>query len=129
MHHWKHGRKGSGIFWLQQARDEHCLKVISQQLFDSVGKSLSDESLKVYIFSTPYSKHISLFICPVLNSITLTCSNGKAWSNCWVPTRRSLVVLIFCTSNNHLSSAFLAHGFGSVIICPNSEITCHIFKV
>ncbi|KAL0726440.1 hypothetical protein Bca4012_022533 [Brassica carinata] len=46
VHHWKHGRKGSGIFWLQQARDEHCLKVISQQLFDSVGKSLSDESLK-----------------------------------------------------------------------------------
>ncbi|KAJ0251916.1 Nuclear pore complex protein NUP85 [Hirschfeldia incana] len=46
VHHWKHGRKGSGIFWLQQARDEHSLKVISQQLFDSVGKSLSDESLK-----------------------------------------------------------------------------------
>lgn len=49
VHHWKHGRKGSGIFWLQQARDEHCLSVIAQQLFDSVGKSLTDESLKVYI--------------------------------------------------------------------------------
>ncbi|CAB80008.1 putative protein [Arabidopsis thaliana] len=46
VHHWKHGRKGSGIFWLQQARDENCLSVIAQQLFDSVGKSLSDESLK-----------------------------------------------------------------------------------
>lgn len=66
MHHWKHGRKGSGIFWLQQARDEHCLKVISQQLFDSVGKSLSDESLKVNIFSKPYSKHTSLCICPFM---------------------------------------------------------------
>ncbi|KAF2543684.1 hypothetical protein F2Q70_00034056 [Brassica cretica] len=31
---------------MKQARDEHCLKVISQQLFDSVRKSLSDESLK-----------------------------------------------------------------------------------
>ena len=119
MHHWKHGRKGSGIFWLQQARDEHSLKVISQQLFDSVGKSLSDESLKVYVFSKPYSKHYSFCICPsYFYFILLTCSNGKAWSNCWVPTRRSLVVLIFFTSNNHLSSAFFANGFGSVIIYP-----------
>ncbi|XP_010526106.1 PREDICTED: nuclear pore complex protein NUP85 isoform X2 [Tarenaya hassleriana] len=46
VHHWKHGKKGSGIFWLQQAGDEHRLNRISQQLFDSVGKSLSDESLE-----------------------------------------------------------------------------------
>lgn len=46
MHHWKHGRKGSGIYWLQQARDEALLNRISQQLFDFVGKSISDESFK-----------------------------------------------------------------------------------
>ncbi|WCJ29519.1 Nuclear pore complex protein NUP85 [Euphorbia peplus] len=46
VHHWKHGRKGSAVFWLQQARDEACLNRIAQQLFDSVGKSLSDESFK-----------------------------------------------------------------------------------
>ncbi|XAR49495.1 hypothetical protein NMG60_11032721 [Bertholletia excelsa] len=46
MHLWKHGRKGSGIFWLQQARDEARLNRIAQQLFDFVGKSISDESLK-----------------------------------------------------------------------------------
>ncbi|KAH7524172.1 hypothetical protein FEM48_Zijuj06G0091000 [Ziziphus jujuba var. spinosa] len=46
MHHWKHGRKGSGVFWLQQARDEFRLNKIAQHLFDSVGKSISDESFK-----------------------------------------------------------------------------------
>lgn len=49
MHHWKHGRKGSGVFWLQQARDEFRLNKIAQHLFDSVGKSISDESFKVII--------------------------------------------------------------------------------
>ncbi|KAE8658093.1 Nuclear pore complex protein NUP85 [Hibiscus syriacus] len=46
VHHWKHGRKGCGVFWLQQARDEYRLNRIAQQLFDSVGKSISDESFK-----------------------------------------------------------------------------------
>ncbi|OAY26794.1 nuclear pore complex protein NUP85 isoform X2 [Manihot esculenta] len=46
IYHWKHGRKGSGVFWLQQARDEVCLNRIAQQLFDTVGKSISDESFK-----------------------------------------------------------------------------------
>ena len=47
MHQWKHGKKGSGVFWLQQARDEVRLNRIAQQLFDFVGKSISDESFKV----------------------------------------------------------------------------------
>lgn len=47
VHHWKHGKKGSGVFWLQQARDEVRLNRIAQQLFDFVGKSVSDESFKV----------------------------------------------------------------------------------
>ncbi|KAF2285354.1 hypothetical protein GH714_000693 [Hevea brasiliensis] len=46
VYHWKHGRKGYGVFWLQQARDEVCLNRIAQQLFNSVGKSISDESFK-----------------------------------------------------------------------------------
>ncbi|XP_010275714.1 PREDICTED: nuclear pore complex protein NUP85 isoform X2 [Nelumbo nucifera] len=46
IHHWKHGKKGSGIFWLQQAQDEVRLNRIAQQLFDFVGKSISDESFK-----------------------------------------------------------------------------------
>lgn len=49
VYHWKHGRKGSGVFWLQQARDEFRLNRIAQQLFDFVGRSISDESFKVII--------------------------------------------------------------------------------
>ncbi|KAI3822450.1 hypothetical protein L1987_10040 [Smallanthus sonchifolius] len=46
VHHWKHGRKGAGVFWLQQARDEIRLNRIAQKLFDFVGKSISDESFE-----------------------------------------------------------------------------------
>lgn len=46
VHHWKHGRKGSGIFWLQQAQDEIRLNKIAQKLFDFVGKSISEETFK-----------------------------------------------------------------------------------
>ncbi|KAK7384976.1 hypothetical protein VNO78_30680 [Psophocarpus tetragonolobus] len=46
VYHWKHGRKGAGVFWLQQAQDASCLDRIAQQLFDSVGKSISDENFK-----------------------------------------------------------------------------------
>ncbi|ERN15082.1 hypothetical protein AMTRI_Chr05g67170 [Amborella trichopoda] len=46
MHHWKHGRKGAGIYWLQRAGDEARLNEIAQQLFGLVGKSFSDESFR-----------------------------------------------------------------------------------
>lgn len=46
VHHWKHGRKGSGVFWLQQARDEFRLNRIAKKLFDFVGKSVSDDGFK-----------------------------------------------------------------------------------
>ncbi|CAI9093545.1 OLC1v1029059C1 [Oldenlandia corymbosa var. corymbosa] len=46
VHDWKHGKKGSGVFWLQQVRDEVRLSRIAKQLFDFVGKSVSDESFK-----------------------------------------------------------------------------------
>ncbi|CAM8967515.1 unnamed protein product [Rhodiola kirilowii] len=46
VYHWKQGRKGLGVYWLQQARDEVCLNRIGQTLFDFVGKSISDENFK-----------------------------------------------------------------------------------
>ncbi|KAK9099110.1 hypothetical protein Syun_026155 [Stephania yunnanensis] len=46
MRQWKHGRKGSGVFWLQKAQDEVRLNRISQQLFDYVGRSISDNGFK-----------------------------------------------------------------------------------
>ncbi|KAH9608263.1 hypothetical protein KSS87_021652 [Heliosperma pusillum] len=46
VHLWKHGNKGSGIFWLQQAQDEIRLRKIAQQLFDYVGRSITEESFK-----------------------------------------------------------------------------------
>ncbi|PHT33515.1 hypothetical protein CQW23_25315 [Capsicum baccatum] len=46
VHHWKHGRKGSGVFWLQQARDEFRLNGIAKHLFDFIVKSASNEGIK-----------------------------------------------------------------------------------
>ncbi|KMZ71921.1 Nuclear pore complex protein Nup85 [Zostera marina] len=46
MHHWKHGRKGFGIYWLQQAHDEVRLNRIANELFDCIGKSVSDDVFK-----------------------------------------------------------------------------------
>ncbi|KAH9761237.1 nuclear pore complex protein NUP85 [Citrus sinensis] len=46
MYNWKHGKKGSGVYWLQQARDEARLNRIAQQMFDSVGRSISDENFR-----------------------------------------------------------------------------------
>lgn len=46
VHYWKHGKKGSAIFWLQQARDEVRLNRIAKLLFHFVGKSVSDEGFK-----------------------------------------------------------------------------------
>ncbi|KAL6536256.1 Nucleoporin nup85 [Orobanche gracilis] len=48
VHYWKHGKKGSAVFWLQQARDEVRLNRIAKQLYDFVGKSVSDESFKLW---------------------------------------------------------------------------------
>ncbi|KAL7150779.1 hypothetical protein ABFS83_05G136200 [Erythranthe nasuta] len=46
VHYWKHGKKGSAVFWLQQAQDDVRLNRIAKHLFDFVGKSVSDESFK-----------------------------------------------------------------------------------
>ncbi|KAH9301604.1 hypothetical protein KI387_013187, partial [Taxus chinensis] len=46
MHHWKHGRKGAGIFWLQKARDENRLNAIAEHLLGFVGKSVLDDAFQ-----------------------------------------------------------------------------------
>lgn len=66
MHDWKHGKKGSGVFWLQQARDEVRLVKIAKQLFDFVGKSVSDESFKVNTNLTFSSLLFVFFMISVL---------------------------------------------------------------
>ncbi|PKA57242.1 Nuclear pore complex protein Nup85 [Apostasia shenzhenica] len=44
IYHWKHGRKGCGIYWFQQAHDEARLNHIAQKLFECVG--IADETSK-----------------------------------------------------------------------------------
>ncbi|ONM38039.1 Nuclear pore complex protein NUP85 [Zea mays] len=46
IYRWKHGRKGTGVYWFQQARDKVCLDRIAQQLFEHIGKSVTDDSFK-----------------------------------------------------------------------------------
>ncbi|ONK69756.1 uncharacterized protein A4U43_C05F26390 [Asparagus officinalis] len=46
MYNWKHGKKGFGVYWLQQAQDEVRLNKIAQRLFECIGKSVSDDSFK-----------------------------------------------------------------------------------
>jgi nuclear pore complex protein Nup85 len=46
MHHWKHGRKGAGILWLQRSHDENRLSSIAEQLSEIVGKSVSDDGFQ-----------------------------------------------------------------------------------
>ncbi|CAO2197649.1 unnamed protein product [Urochloa humidicola] len=46
IYHWKHGRKGAGVYWFQQAHDKVRLDRIAQQLFERIGKSVADDSFK-----------------------------------------------------------------------------------
>ncbi|KAL5220662.1 hypothetical protein ABZP36_025375 [Zizania latifolia] len=46
IYHWKHGRKGTGVYWFQQAHDKVRLDRIAQQLFENIGKSVTDDSFK-----------------------------------------------------------------------------------
>uniref|UniRef100_A0A0E0C7M4 Nuclear pore complex protein Nup85 n=1 Tax=Oryza meridionalis TaxID=40149 RepID=A0A0E0C7M4_9ORYZ len=46
IYHWKHGRKGTGVYWFQQANDKVRLDRIAQQLFEHIGKSVTDDSFK-----------------------------------------------------------------------------------
>ncbi|KAJ7568426.1 hypothetical protein O6H91_01G032400 [Diphasiastrum complanatum] len=43
IHNWKHGRRGTGIMWLQQARDDLRLAAIANQLADSVTTFRTDD--------------------------------------------------------------------------------------
>lgn len=51
MHHWKHGRKGTGISWLQRAHDDRRLSAVAKDLLNMVsqgscGDSSSPEELE-----------------------------------------------------------------------------------
>ncbi|KAM3351112.1 hypothetical protein ACQJBY_023240 [Aegilops geniculata] len=46
IYHWKHGRKGAGVYWFQQAHDKVRLDRIAQQLFERIGKSVADDNFK-----------------------------------------------------------------------------------
>jgi nuclear pore complex protein Nup85 len=46
IYHWKHGRKGAGVYWFQQAHDKVRLDRIAQQLFERIGESVTDDSFK-----------------------------------------------------------------------------------
>ncbi|EMS46015.1 hypothetical protein TRIUR3_08885 [Triticum urartu] len=46
IYHWKHGRKGTGVYWFQQAHDKVRLDRIAQQLFERIGKSVADDNFK-----------------------------------------------------------------------------------
>jgi hypothetical protein len=76
VYHWKHGRKGLGVFWLQQARDEFLLNKIAQRLFDSVGKSISGESFKVVVIAI-----IDLISQPMLNYLSYNNNNNNDLGN------------------------------------------------
>lgn len=41
MHHWKHGRKGAGIAWLQRAQDDRRLAAVADELLESVSLGMS----------------------------------------------------------------------------------------
>lgn len=41
VHHWKHGRKGAGIAWLQRAQDDRRLAAVADELLESVSLGMS----------------------------------------------------------------------------------------
>ncbi|CAM6043893.1 unnamed protein product [Sphagnum compactum] len=46
VHHWKHGHKGAGIAWLQQAHDDSRLSAIADELLASYSSKISGCSLQ-----------------------------------------------------------------------------------
>lgn len=73
MYYWKHGRRGSGIHWLQQAHDEVRLNRIAQQLFECIGKSISDDSFKVQYFIIQSIWH---FMINIINEQAMLKNSG-----------------------------------------------------
>ena len=96
--------KRVGEFLASVSLGSALLKVIAQQLLDSVGKRLSNKILMVYIYSP--SHIFETYFIMYIPFHTLTLSNGKAWWSCWVRNHRYLVVLIFFININHLYLLF-----------------------
>lgn len=80
IHHWKHGRKGAGIAWLQRAKDDKRLAAVADELLNAVSLGMNDsqtESLEVSLDSGT-SRNSSLNLCnklwPAFYSLTVSCS-------------------------------------------------------
>ncbi|KAG0571924.1 hypothetical protein KC19_VG054000 [Ceratodon purpureus] len=46
VHHWKHGRKGAGIAWLQRAKDDRRLAAVADELLESVSLGMSGSQIE-----------------------------------------------------------------------------------
>ncbi|XP_024397742.1 nuclear pore complex protein NUP85 isoform X1 [Physcomitrium patens] len=46
VHHWKHGRKGAGIAWLQRAQDDRRLAAVADELLESVSLGMSGSQME-----------------------------------------------------------------------------------
>jgi hypothetical protein len=46
VHHWKHGRKGAGIAWLQRAQDDRRLAAVADELLESVSLGMSGSQIE-----------------------------------------------------------------------------------
>ena len=68
IHHWKHGRKGAGIAWLQRAKDDKRLAAVADELLNAVSLGMNDsqtESLEVGLDSGT-SRNSPLNLCNLL---------------------------------------------------------------
>lgn len=46
VHHWKHGRKGAGIAWLQRAQDDRRLAAVAEELLESVSLGMNGSQIE-----------------------------------------------------------------------------------
>jgi nuclear pore complex protein Nup85 len=63
VHHWKHGHKGAGIAWLQQAHDDSRLSAIADELLASVSLGITGtqtEYIKVKITLLVLVLHVTI---------------------------------------------------------------------
>lgn len=86
IHHWKHGRKGAGIAWLQRAKDDKRLAAVADELLNAVSLGMNDsqtESLEVGLDSGT-SRNSPLNLCnllwPACYPLTGNCSTKPWWA-------------------------------------------------
>lgn len=86
IHHWKHGRKGAGIAWLQRAKDDKRLAAVADELLNAVSLGMNDsqtESLEV-ILDSGTSRNSPLNLCsklwPAFYPLTVSWSTKSWWA-------------------------------------------------